>query len=40
MKDVLNPNADWQVGITTLASRLGFTKEVVQSVSAAVIDNA
>ena len=40
MKDALNPNADWQVGITTLASCLGFTKEVAQSVSAAVIENA
>ena len=40
MKDGLDLNADWQVGNTTLASRLGFTKEVAQSVSAAVIDNA
>ena len=40
MKDALDPNADWQVWTTTLASRLGFTNEVVQSVSAAVIDKA
>ena len=40
MKDALDPNADWHVGITTLASGLGFTEEVVQSVTAAVIDNA
>lgn len=40
MKDARHPDADWQVWITTLASRLGFTKEDVQSVSSAVIDNA
>ena len=38
--NALDPNAGWQVGITALASRLGFMKEVVRSVSAAVIDNA
>ena len=29
MIDALDPNADWEIEITTQASRLGFMKEVV-----------